>query len=157
MSNISRRFFIGTGATALLGSGCCHFGACGANVRRPKPSERVNLAVIGCGTMGRGNMQAFMQDPRVQVVAVCDPVTELQAVPSVFAGQPATNDCLAGLFATISGFLYAILAPFRGSCLIVFLVRSFPTHAGRSDKSPNNSFEKTRGGVHMKPPFASCL
>ena len=77
MQKVTRRFFIGTGATALLGSGCCHFGACGATVRRPKPSERVNLAVIGCGTMGRGNMEAFMQDPRVQVVAACDPVTEL--------------------------------------------------------------------------------
>ena len=77
MQRVTRRFFIGAGATALLGSVGSPFGACGATVRRPKPSDRINLAVIGCGTMGRGNMEAFMQDPRVQVVAACDPVTEL--------------------------------------------------------------------------------
>ena len=73
MQRVTRRFFIGAGATALLGSVGSPFGACGATVRRPKPSDRINLAVIGCGTMGRGNMEAFMQDPRVQVVAACDP------------------------------------------------------------------------------------
>ena len=78
MNNISRRTFIGAGATALLGGVSAPFGAYGASARRPRPSERINLAVIGCGTMGRGNMEMFMQDPRVQVVAVCDPVTELR-------------------------------------------------------------------------------
>ena len=78
MSRISRRFFIGAGATALFGGCQCPFFAGGVSPRRPKPSERVNLAVIGCGTMGRGNMEAFLRDPRVQVVAVCDPVSELK-------------------------------------------------------------------------------
>ena len=78
MNDISRRTFIGAGATALLGGVSVPFGAYGASARRPKPSERINLAVIGCGTMGRGNMEMFLQDPRVQVVAVCDPVTELR-------------------------------------------------------------------------------
>ncbi len=42
--------------------------------RRPSASNRVNLAVIGCGTQGFANMGSFLQDPRVQVTVVCDPV-----------------------------------------------------------------------------------
>ena len=42
------------------------------------PSKRINVAIIGCGTMGGGNMHAFMRDPRCRVTVVCDPVTELK-------------------------------------------------------------------------------
>ena len=74
-SGFSRREFLGgVGAFPFVFGGC----ASAATARRPLPSERVTLAIIGCGTMGRGNMEAFLQDPRVQVVAVCDPVTELK-------------------------------------------------------------------------------
>ena len=76
-AEISRRFFIGVGAGSLLGGCRGLFGGYTA-ARRPKPSERINLAVVGCGTMGRGNMEMFFRDPRVQVVAACDPVTELK-------------------------------------------------------------------------------
>ncbi len=77
---LSRRaFFIGAGSTAFLGG--CKCGLLGSGCRpprRPKPSERINVAIVGCGTMGRGNMEMFIRDPRAQVVAVCDPVTELK-------------------------------------------------------------------------------
>ena len=76
MRKFTRRFFVGSGAAMCLG-GCSSLGG-GSAPRRPKPSERVNLAIVGCGTMGRGNMHVFFGDPRVQVVAVCDPVTELK-------------------------------------------------------------------------------
>lgn len=36
----------------------------------------MNLAVIGCGPMGGGNMGAFLADPRVRVTHVCDPIAE---------------------------------------------------------------------------------
>jgi len=36
------------------------------------PSGKVRLAAIGVGGMGTGNLQAFLNDDRVQVVAVCD-------------------------------------------------------------------------------------
>ncbi|MFT7513107.1 MAG: putative dehydrogenase [Candidatus Omnitrophota bacterium] len=36
------------------------------------PNARINLACIGVGGQGTGNMRAFLQDERVQVVAVCD-------------------------------------------------------------------------------------
>jgi predicted dehydrogenase len=39
---------------------------------RPAPSERIVMASIGVGTMGFGDMNAFMSIPGVQVVAACD-------------------------------------------------------------------------------------
>jgi predicted dehydrogenase len=36
------------------------------------PNSRINLACIGVGGQGTGNLRAFLNDERVQVVAVCD-------------------------------------------------------------------------------------
>ena len=70
--NVTRKTFLGTGLLAL--GGCRMFNIATAAPRRPKPSERVNLAVIGCGTQGFANMNGFLQDKRVQITTVCDPV-----------------------------------------------------------------------------------
>ena len=73
-SGVSRRSFLKASALALplINAGCRSFFT-GAP-RRPAPSARVNLAVIGCGTQGFANMGGFLQDKRVQVTTVCDPV-----------------------------------------------------------------------------------
>ena len=42
--------------------------------RRPVPSERVSLGVIGCCTQAHANVPTFLQDSRVRIVTVCDPV-----------------------------------------------------------------------------------
>jgi predicted dehydrogenase len=41
---------------------------------RTAPSQRITLASIGVGGMGTNNMRAFLAQPDVQVVAVCDVV-----------------------------------------------------------------------------------
>jgi predicted dehydrogenase len=43
---------------------------------RPAPSNRITMALIGCGGQGTGDMGGFMSYPEVQFVAVCDPVPE---------------------------------------------------------------------------------
>jgi len=43
----------------------------GRGVEAP-PNSRINLACIGVGGQGTGNMNALRQDERVQVVAICD-------------------------------------------------------------------------------------
>jgi hypothetical protein len=43
---------------------------------RTAPSERITMALIGCGGQGVGDMHGFMGFPDVQFVAVCDPVPE---------------------------------------------------------------------------------
>ena len=68
---MNRRDFLKASAAAA-GYGLFNVGCTG--VRRP--SDRLNLAVIGCGPMSAGNMGAFLRDPRVRVVAVCAPIAE---------------------------------------------------------------------------------
>lgn len=46
-------------------------------VRRPGPADRINLGVIGFGTQAHACVPTFLGDPRLQVVAVADPITDL--------------------------------------------------------------------------------
>ena len=41
---------------------------------RVSPSNRITMGFIGVGGMGTNNMRAFLNQPDVQVVAVCDVV-----------------------------------------------------------------------------------
>lgn len=63
-----RRFLTASAAAAPLIVSGRVLGRDGA----PPPSGRVRLACIGTGGMGMGNLNSFLQDGRVQVVAVCD-------------------------------------------------------------------------------------
>jgi predicted dehydrogenase len=69
--NISRRRFIGTAGTALalplILPGC----AAGLT-RRPHPSNRITLGVVGWGMQGPGNTKSFLYEDDCQVVAACD-------------------------------------------------------------------------------------
>ena len=76
---MNRREFIGMSAMAAVCGGCKAFSIGTARGRRPAPSETLTLAVIGCGTMGMDNMNGFLADKRVRVVAVCDPVKQSPA------------------------------------------------------------------------------
>src|SRR6266513_2120822 len=40
------------------------------------PSEKINLAYIGCGTQGLREMLGMLAMPEIQIVAVCDPVRD---------------------------------------------------------------------------------
>lgn len=50
------------------------------------PSGKVRLACIGTGGQGTGNLRAFLQDERVQVVAVCDVDAQNRAAAARIAG-----------------------------------------------------------------------
>ena len=68
-----RGFRGGVGALTILPSGCVGMRG---GARRPPPSERVNVGMIGYGTMAQDNIGNFLNSDRVQVVSVCDPVSE---------------------------------------------------------------------------------
>lgn len=74
--NIARRNFI-IGGAALATGGCAAFRPSDEVPEFrdvPPPSGRLNMAIIGCGPMGVGNMRALMGDPRVRFVTACDPI-----------------------------------------------------------------------------------
>ncbi len=71
---LSRRGFLrgaAAAATALAAPQVIPGAALGLD-DRPAPSERITLAMIGCGNQGWNDIHAFLGDDRVQVIAVCD-------------------------------------------------------------------------------------
>ena len=68
---LSRRRLL-TGMAALAASPSLKLGRANADLGRPNASNRIVMACIGVGGMGSGNMNAFLDQSDVQVVAVCD-------------------------------------------------------------------------------------
>ena len=80
MSAGSRRKFlrdsIGFGATSAVLGGASASATSGDQVAGA--NERIRIALIGCGGMGRGDLRDFVKLPGVQCVALCD-VDDAQA------------------------------------------------------------------------------
>jgi predicted dehydrogenase len=71
---ISRRRFVTTAAAGLVGAeaGLRAQGDAQSGGRRPAATDRITVALIGCGGMGKSNLRDFMRMKDVQVAAVCD-------------------------------------------------------------------------------------
>ncbi|MDV3309886.1 MAG: Gfo/Idh/MocA family oxidoreductase [Cyclobacteriaceae bacterium] len=70
--NINRREFIGTAAAASLAFTIVPRHVVGGPGFVP-PSDKVNLAYIGCGTQGLREMCEIITNPELHIVSVCDP------------------------------------------------------------------------------------
>lgn len=71
--SITRRKFIGTTATAVAAFSIFPRHVLGGAKFVP-PSEKVNLAVVGCGGQGRTNIRTLFNLNDVQIMAVADPI-----------------------------------------------------------------------------------
>ncbi|HPC95612.1 MAG TPA: Gfo/Idh/MocA family oxidoreductase [Sedimentisphaerales bacterium] len=71
---INRRTFLKTTATGALAFPMLVRSSALGKAGTVAPSERVTMGFIGVGGMGTNNMRAFLAQPDVQVLAVCDPV-----------------------------------------------------------------------------------
>lgn len=72
---VSRRRFLAGAATLSAAPMIIPASALGRG-GRPAPSGRINVGMIGYGTMAHDNIGNFFRDERCQVVSVCDVVTE---------------------------------------------------------------------------------
>jgi predicted dehydrogenase len=82
---LSRRKFIGATAAAVAGFTIIPRHVLGG----PKfvaPSEKVNVAIIGCGGQGRTNMGSLFQQDDAQIIAVADPAESLNLEGFYFKG-----------------------------------------------------------------------
>jgi len=92
---MKRRKFVKAGAALVVAPNIITSNALGGN-GRPAASERLVLAGIGMGGRGRGVLNDFMNQPEVQVIAICDVKTS-----SLNACLPSVNkkydnkDCAA--------------------------------------------------------------
>jgi len=75
-TGLSRRNFLARSATTAAAFAIVPSSVL-ASSDAPAPSQRINLACIGVGDQGRGNMGELMNVDGVQVVAVCDIAREV--------------------------------------------------------------------------------
>lgn len=69
---MSRRKFVSSAAVASLGFTIVPRHVIGGKRFIP-PSDKLTIGYIGCGTQGLREMTELIQNPKVQIVAVCDP------------------------------------------------------------------------------------
>lgn len=94
---VSRRTFTKAAGAALALPNIITSSALGAN-GRPPASERIVMAGVGMGGQGSGDLNQFMGDPRIQVVAVCDVKHgALKSVQGRVNGRYKNKDCKAYL------------------------------------------------------------
>ncbi len=51
------------------------------------PSEKVNIAIVGCGGQGRTNMESLFKEPDAQIIAVADPIERTNLDRFYFKGE----------------------------------------------------------------------
>ena len=72
-TGVSRRKFIGSTAAAAAGFSFIPRHVLGGQ-KFVAPSDKINVAIIGCGGQGRTNMRALFRFDDVQIIAVADPI-----------------------------------------------------------------------------------
>jgi predicted dehydrogenase len=70
MSRIDRRRFLGTSVALTASLAAPHARAVGK--RQISANEKITIALVGCGGMGRYNLELFAGQPSVEVAALCD-------------------------------------------------------------------------------------
>ena len=72
MRRPSRRAFLVESGSAALGLVILRRLPAGARRGAPSSLEKIEVAQIGCGRMGRGDVQGVLASPLARIVAVCD-------------------------------------------------------------------------------------
>jgi hypothetical protein len=72
LNKMSRRKFVSSAAVASLGFTIVPRHVIGGKNFIP-PSDKLTIGYIGCGTQGLSEMVDLISNPKVQIVAVCDP------------------------------------------------------------------------------------
>lgn len=82
---VSRRKFIGGAASALAGFTIVPRHVLGGPGFVP-PSEKVNIAIVGCGGQGRTNIRSLFEQPDAQIIAIADPIESQNLDPFYYKG-----------------------------------------------------------------------
>ncbi len=69
---MKRRDFIKTAATSGLAFSVIPSHVLGGQ-GRVSPNDKLNVALIGCGTQGLGSLRGWLRDPDMHFISVCDP------------------------------------------------------------------------------------
>ncbi|HNT88384.1 MAG TPA: Gfo/Idh/MocA family oxidoreductase, partial [Candidatus Hydrogenedentes bacterium] len=72
MSGMTRRSFLGDSAKAVAGASVLGGLARHARAQAVPASEKVRVGLIGCGGMGRGDLETFFKNPEIECPIICD-------------------------------------------------------------------------------------
>jgi hypothetical protein len=77
MNRLNRRKFLGKSGLAATLAPLAVTSMTGPFIRsvragEPGPNEKVRLGLIGCGGMGKGDLECFFLNPEVDCVVICD-------------------------------------------------------------------------------------
>ncbi len=72
MKTIPRRRFLWQSSSATLGASLLGGVAIGVNARAAAPSEQVRVGLVGCGSMGKGDLSTFLLNDNVDCPVICD-------------------------------------------------------------------------------------
>jgi predicted dehydrogenase len=94
-SGFSRRRFLAlTGMSAAVAPTIITGYATAAGARRPPPSGRITMGVVGWGMQGPGNTNSFLAEADCQVVAACDlDKDHLQSAVNTINNHYKNDDC----------------------------------------------------------------
>ena len=67
MASVNRRYFLGASAAALAAP------LLRADDKKVAANDKIRVALVGCGGMGRANLHDFMRLPEFEIVGLCDP------------------------------------------------------------------------------------
>src|ERR1043166_1353666 len=84
-SPLNRRNFIGRAASAMAAFTIIPRHVLGGPGFVP-PSEKVNIAIIGCGGQGRTNVRSLFEQADAQIIAVADPIESQNLDPFYYKG-----------------------------------------------------------------------
>jgi predicted dehydrogenase len=82
---VSRRQFLGRTATAVAAFSLVPRHVLGGAKFVP-PSEKINVAIVGCGGQGRTNARALFNHPDAQIIAIADPSESLDLAAFYYKG-----------------------------------------------------------------------
>jgi predicted dehydrogenase len=85
-SSLSRRQFLGATATTVAAFSILPRHVLGGPKFVP-PSEKVNIAIVGCGGQGRHNVRALFNEPDAQIIAVADPIESFHLDRFYYKGE----------------------------------------------------------------------
>jgi predicted dehydrogenase len=89
--SISRRRFVASTTAGIVGAGASLRGKADAQTsgQTTAPSDRISVALVGCGGMGKSDLRNFMRMPEVRVAAVCDVWEHNRMAAAKIAGTSA--------------------------------------------------------------------
>ena len=99
---LSRRKFLGAAATGVAAFSIVPRHVLGG-ANHVAPSEKVNIAIVGCGGQGRTNTRALFQLDDAQIIAVADPIEAFSLEEFYYTGMGGRKPVKAEIEEHFSG------------------------------------------------------